>query len=331
MALSDLQVFQEEAYGSMVETLNVNIALFNEATMGGLQLAGADHSGDFNTTTFWKRTPGLIRARDPYTKDGSIPTKELQMGTIVSVRYASGTPELRMDQAWMNWIGKDPVEAGVVFGTQLAEQRLEDQLNVAMGAFLGAIKNEGSMVYDHSGATENGGKACLEAMLRGAAKFGDQASDVMCWVMHSKSSVDIYSQAIANAQNLFKFGNVIIQTDAQGRPIIISDAAPLYIVGADATEGTADDRYHLCGLTSGAVVLETNADFNQNTDTRNGNENIKSTYQAEWSEQIGVKGFTWDTTNGGKNPTRLKLSTGTNWDKVAASKKDLAGCVVVTK
>lgn len=341
MALSDLQVFQEEAYTAMAETLQINIDLFNSATQGGLVLAPATHQGDFSTETFWKRTEGLIRERDPYKKDGAIGSKELTMGTKTSVRYASGTPELRMDEAWMKWIQRSPVEAAIVFGRNLAEQRMRDQLYVALGAFISAIKTQGSMVYDHAAATtpENGGKACLQAMLRGAALFGDKSSNVNCWVMSSKSQTDIYEQTMANAEKLFVFGNIIINADAQGRPIITTDAAPLFFAGADGKSGkvtgvpadTVDDRYYLCGLTSGAVVLEPNNDWNSNTATKNGNENIITTMQAEWSEQLGVKGFTWDVANGGKNPTRAKLITGTNWDKVVEDNKELAGCLVITK
>lgn len=337
MALSDLQVFQEEAYTEMSEALQENVTLFNSATMGGLVLASAAHQGDFSTEAFWQRLDGLVRHRDPYLKNGAIPEKELSMGTRTSVKFASGTPELRMDAAWLTWLQKDPVEAGVIFGRQLAEQRLQAQVYTALSAFIAAIRTEGSNVYDHSAQTENGGKACLQAMLRAAAKMGDQASNVNCWVMHSKSVTDVYEQTLANAERLFSFGTVIVVTDAQGRPIIQTDAAPLFttdITGDDVVPGdggTADDRYFLCGLTSGAVVLESNSDFNQNMSTTNGNENIKSTYQAEWSEQLGVKGFTWDTANGGKNPDAAKLAIGTNWDKVVDSNKSLAGVLAIVK
>jgi len=332
MALSDLQVFQEEAYTAMVETLHINIDLFNQATQGGLILAPAVHMGDFSTETFWKITEGLVRHRDPYKKDGSVPSKELSMGTKTSVRYASGTPELRMDATWMNWIQRAPVEAAIVFGRQLAEQRLRDQLYTALGCFIGAVSSHGKMVYDHGAAAgaENDGKACLQAMLRGAAKFGDEADNVNCWVMSSKSQVDIYEQTLSNENRLFSFGNVIVNSDAQGRPIISTDAAPLYVASPDA--GTTPDKYYLCGLTSGAIVLEPNNDFNAATNNLTGNENIKTTYQAEWSEQIGIKGFTWDTAAGGKNPDYTKLTTGSNWDQVdGLNDKTIAGCLVITK
>lgn len=330
MALSDLQVFQEETYTSMSESLNQNVALFNQATNGGLVLAAAAHQGDFSTESFWKYVPGLVRERNPYA-DTAIGSKQLTMGAITSVKYASGTPELRMDNAWMQWIQRDPVEAGVVFGRQLAEQRMQDQLNVAIGAYIAAVSGQAATnVYDHTAQTENGGKACLEAMLRAQAKFGDQSGRIMCWVMHSKSVNDTYEQQLKNDNRLFTFGGIVVLVDAQGRPIIQTDAAPLYNNAGTAGD-PADDFYWLCGLTGSAVLLESNSDFNQTTVDITGYENIRKAYQAEWSEQIGVKGFTWDMVNGGKNPTRSELATTSNWDKVMTDAKDLAGVLAKVK
>lgn len=329
MALSDLQVFQEETYTNMTETLNQNVALFNQATNGGLVMATAAHQGDFSTESFWKAVSGLVRERDPYA-DTAIGEKQLTMGAKTSVKYASGTPVLRMDAAWMKWIQRDPVEAGVVFGRQLAEQRMQDQLHVALRAFIAAISGQATNVYDHTGQTENAGKACLEAMLRAQAKFGDQSSRIMCWVMHSKSVNDTYEQQLKNDNRLFDFGGIVVMRDVQGRPIIQTDAPPLY--SNNATPGDpADDYYWLCGLTGAAVLLEGNSDFNQTTQELTGNENIRTVYQAEWSEQLGVKGFTWDVVNGGKNPTRAEMGTTTNWDKVMTDPKDLAGVLAKVK
>ncbi|NNA37726.1 hypothetical protein HBO97_24845, partial [Pseudomonas lundensis] len=44
---------------------------------------------------------------------------------------------------------------------------------------------------------------------------------------------------------------------------------------------------------------------------------------------LGLKGFTWDTANGGKSPTSAELATGTNWDLVANSIKGSAGVITI--
>ena len=43
---------------------------------------------------------------------------------------------------------------------------------------------------------------------------------------------------------------------------------------------------------------------------------------------LALKGFAWDTANGGKSPTDAEIATGSNWDKVATSWKHTAGVMV---
>jgi hypothetical protein len=56
-----------------------------------------------------------------------------------------------------------------------------------------------------------------------------------------------------------------------------------------------------------------------------GLENIGYRYQHEYAYTIKVKGFRWDVSGGGANPTDGALGTTTNWDKAATSDKNLAG------
>lgn len=139
--------------------------------------------------------------------------------------------------------------------------------------------------------------------------------------MHSKSAFDIYGEALTNATRLFVFGNVRVIEDGFGRPLVVSDSPNL------VTTGTPD-TYAALGLTPGAILVSQNGDFTDNVETKNGDENIVRTYQAEWSYNVGVQGFAWDKTNGGKSPTNAALGTATNWDRYATSHKDLAGVLV---
>ena len=56
---------------------------------------------------------------------------------------------------------------------------------------------------------------------------------------------------------------------------------------------------------------------------------IETTMQADYTFGLGLKGFTWDTANGGKSPTSAELATGTNWDLVANSIKGSAGVITI--
>jgi hypothetical protein len=104
----------------------------------------------------------------------------------------------------------------------------------------------------------------------------------------------------------------------------MTDSPQLVVAGSPT-------MYPVLGLVSGAVSVEQNGDFDANEETKNGDENIVRTYQAEWSYNIGVKGFAWDKTNGGKSPTDAALFTATNWDKYATDNKDVAGVVCLTE
>lgn len=315
MALSDLEVLQEEAYGTMAELLPYRTNLFNEATNGGLILTPGDHMGDFDTITFWKRLEDMIRRRNPYT-DEAIAQRSLAMDKETGVKVGAGTYEIRLDQAWMEWINRDPREAGAVMGANLAEQMMDDMVNNAIGVFLAATSNQSDDLWNNS----TGPTTTLMDLMKTSALFGDRANQVGAWVMHSAVAFQIYGQALQNNERLFTFGNLQVVNDGFGRPLIVFDHPAL----------VEDPVYHTLGLTAGAVRVDLNNDFRQNTDARNGRTNIVDTYQAEWSYNMYVKGYSWDIAAGGKAPTNAALQTATNWDKVYSSIKDLAGVVLNT-
>ena len=60
-----------------------------------------------------------------------------------------------------------------------------------------------------------------------------------------------------------------------------------------------------------------------------GLEQILIRMQGEYAYNLGLKGFTYDVANGGKNPVASALSTGSNWDVAYTSEKSRAGVVIV--
>ena len=316
MALSDLAVFSEYAYSTMTEMQDQQIGLFNAATRGGLVLQSGNHQGDYSDEAMWAKISGLVRRRNAYGS-GTVAEKVLEHLTETSVKVAAGTPPVRIDPGMMKWIQRSPEEAGVVVGKQMAEDSIADMLNTAVLVYTAAIGQVANVVYDHSST----GVMSLVALNKGAAKFGDRAGAIVAWVMHSKSAFDIYGEALTNANRLFVFGNVRVIEDGFGRPLVVTDSPNLITAGTP-------DTYAALGLTPGAVLVSQNGDFTDNVETKNGGENIIRTYQAEWSYNVGIQGFAWDKTNGGKSPTNAALGTATNWDRYATSDKDLAGVLV---
>lgn len=325
MALSDLQVYNEFTYETMTEVLAQNVDLFNAATNNALQLSASPSGGDFKDDIFYGAVSGLVRRRNPYG-DGSIAEKVMNQKVDTVVKVAAGTPPVRMDQAWFAWIKRSPEEAAAAMGQQLAKQTLADMVNVAVGTVTACLSASGSagLVNDISGAS---GAAALPAPLalsNTAGKLGDYMSEIVCWLMHSKSMTDLYGNALANNERLFNYGNVNVIRDPFGRVYVMADVPALMLAGSPT-------KFHTLGLTPGAVDIETQDDFYANVSETNGNENIHRTYQAEWSYMAGVKGFSWDKTNGGKAPNDAALFTTTNWDQIVTSLKDGPGVMLVSQ
>lgn len=316
MALSDLAVYSEFAYEMATEVLDQQIAVFNEASDGTIILTPSAHQGDFSEEAFFAKIDGLIRRRDPYS-DAAITSKSLKHIRDVSVKVATGTPEIRMDKGQFRWIQRNPEEAGVILGRQLAGDMLGDMVNTAIGIGVSAISNDASNIRDVSTTSE----ASFVELVKAAGLLGDRQSAIRAWVMHSAAMTQLYVNAITNANSLFNYGTVNVLTDPMGRRFIVTDSPSL--------AGSAG--FNTLGLQQGAILVGQNNDFDANESSSNGHENIQRSYQAEWSYNVGIKGYAWDSANGGKAPTDASLFTATNWDKYSTSHKDLAGVLLKTK
>lgn len=324
MALSDLAVFNEWTYSTMTEILDQQIELFNGATRNAIVLRSANHTGDFSETASWAKITNLVRRRNAYGT-GALTEQAMQHLIDTSVKVAAGTNPVNLSPGQFKWIQTNPEEAGAAMGQQLAADTMADMLNTGILAVVAAVSGNAAMVNDISAAVDPASPlANIAALNVTAGKFGDRSSAIAAWIMHSKPLFDIYGAAIANAQRLFVFGNIQVAQDGFGRPLIMTDSPSLITTGTP-------NKYNTLGLVSGAVLIDQNGDFTQNIDTRNGDENIKSTYQSEWSYNASVKGFSWDKTSGGKSPTNAALGTATNWDQYATSDKDTAGVMLITK
>lgn len=319
MALSDLAVFSEYTYESLIEVISQQIDLFNAASGGAIVLRTAAHQGDFSDRAFWARVQGLVRRRNAYGS-GAVAEKTLEHLIDTMVKVAAGTPPVRIDPGQFRWIQQNPEEGGALFGQQLAEDTMADMLNTGLMAYVAALTGEADVYADVSAAGTT-----FSTLLGGAAKFGDRSNDIRAWAMHSKSLFDIFGTALANTNGLFNFGTVNVRQDGFGRPFVVTDSPSLINVTPDP------DKHYIAGMTTGAIVIEMNDDFDQNVDTDNGDENIIRTIQSEWSYNLGIKGYSWDKQSGGKSPNDAALATHANWDRNVTSHKDTAGVLLLVK
>lgn len=321
MALSDLVVFQEYLQTSSTEVLAQQIENVNSASAGVFQLSDASHMGDYNEKTFFTKISGLVRRRNPYAS-GAVAGKRLAQVIDAMVKVAAGTPPVDLSPGQFKWIQMNPQEAGAAMGQQLAKDMLADMINTGIMAGQAALAGQAAAVqYDGTADTPD---TMTHIMLnKASAKFGDRSQDIAAWIMHSTSMHDLFGNNITNSEKLFVYGTVNILRDAFGRVFVVTDSPALYVAGAPAV-------YYALGLVPNAIIVDRNNDYTENISTVNGDENIIRTFQAEWSYNLGIKGYTWDITNGGKAPTDATLAIATNWDKIVTSIKDTAGVMLVT-
>lgn len=320
MALSDLAVFSEYAYESMIEGLDYQFNLFNGASNGTIVLRSGANQGDYNESAMFQLVSGVIRTRDP-NGTGDLSAKALTHILDRSVKVAKGTYPLDVSPSMFLWIQQNPQEAGAAFGMQVAQQTLADYLAQGVGAARATIAANASLTNDVSAATD---KTMQLSVLNGArAKFGDRGMDIAAWVMHSDAMYQLWGNALTNAERLFVYNNVAVVRDTFGTVFVVADIPGLKIAGTPT-------KIYTLGLTQGAIVVEQNNDLVSNIDTRNGKDNIVRTLQSEWSFNLGLKGYAWDKVNGGAAPTDGELTTATNWDKFVTSLKDTAGVCTVT-
>ena len=319
MSLTNLEVFNDFMYTSVHENIAQQMNLFNAASGNTIRMSwGNDNLGDYDYRVMYQILDGVVNRS--ITATGTQTPINLQHIEDISVKVAQGWTTTNIPPSIFSWIQRPPTEPMMVLSSLLSEHMLLHFLNDSLNCVEAAIDGQSAVNY----TVPSNGNLSLVAMNAGQALFGDRFGAIKAWVMHSKPYFDLVAANLANTARLFTFGTVQIATDWFGRPIIITDAPPLVNSGSPNT-------YNTLGLVENAVMLQANNDFDQNTQTNNGNVNIQRTYQAEWTYNISVKGFRWDTANGGRSPTLATLSTSTNWDKYVTADKDLAGVLIVSR
>lgn len=314
----DLQVFNDQTRTVMTETIDQDIAKFNEASGGAIVLLNKPFEGDFSIQSAFQLISGLVRRRNAHGS-GTLTPKRLKEMLDVAVKVAAGTEPVEFEPGQYHWTLRNPELAAIKIGEQLAKARMADMLNAAIRCTVAAIGNNSDMKHDAASA-----KPTFNALNAGAAKMGDRSGSLKAWVMHSTVLHNLYDNALTNTERLFSYDGINVLRDPFGRVFVVTDSAAL----VDTQSGT---KYNTLGLVESAVVVNDSNDFNAVMQPVTGKENLGAVYQAEWSYGVGLKGYSWDMTSGGKSPTDEALGTGANWDKVAASNKDTAGVLVVTQ
>ena len=322
MALSDMKVFNEYLKSTTVETLAQDVEKFNAASAGAIQLTTQGIDGDFLQESFWAGLHGAQRRDDRYASNGNQSATALAQKQYDAVKVAGGFGPILWEPSQLSWIQKSPEEALEVISRNLSEAIIADQLNSVIAALVAAISNQAAATNDVSASAG----ITYSAINAAHAKFGDASARLVAQVMNGTTFHDLIGQNLTNDQQLFRAGDVTI-VDILGKAVIVTDSPALYSAAVATPAAPAKQR--VLSLANGAGMVMDGSDLVTNIETANGKERIETTFQADYTFGLAMKGYTWDVTNGGKSPTDAELATGSNWDLVANSIKASAGVITI--
>ena len=311
-----MQVFNTQLRTSMVTKLEQKADLFNAASGGAIQLQNAGNMGDFSQYSFFNGVQSALADVDAYGANSAVANTQMSQELYSTVKRMKRFGPVSFLENDLTWIASNREEALSVISESLTDAILADQINTAIGCAVAGISNVANATLDVSASA-----GISQIQLNNAhAKFGDASQNLIVQVMTGAVSHKLLGQALGNGATLFTADTVRV-IDILGKRSIITDAPDLYVAGSPNKEIV------LC-LTAGAVTIEPNGDYISNIETKNGTEQLETTFQAQYTENIGLKGYTWDETNGGKSPVSADLKTGSNWD-LKFPLKQSAGVVLI--
>jgi hypothetical protein len=315
---SDFKIYHEEFFAGMVEVQEQNVAAFNAASRNGIRLVTRRMRGDYEKESFMKKVSSLISRRD-VTSVSSATDLKLEQSDVIGVKINRKIGPVAQSKDAFRKISEDPRRFSYFLGQQWAPEILADQLNTVLAGAEAALSFSGWPVDKTGESTKTMTTAYLVDALN---KMGDRAGKVVCWVMHSKPYHDLVKEQIAGA--ITNVADVNVATGAPitlGRPVVVTDSSYL----------TSGSNYQTLGLVADGLEVAESEERDIVTDEVTGLENLVIRIQGEFAYNLRIKGFQWDTTNGGVNPTIANISTQGNWDKVAADDKSIAGVYLRTQ
>jgi len=322
MSLSEMKVFNEYIMPATIETLDQMVQKFNAASRGTILLTTEGFDGDFFERSFWQSIHSAQRRVDRYAAQASVASTDLSQQKEAAVKVAGGFGPVRFEPSQLTWLRKPTAEGISVISQNLAEAIMQDQLNTAIAALRAALENNASVTYDAYSLSPSEG--ITQANLNNShALFGDMSGTLLAQVMTGSVFHKLIGQNITNTNRLFNSTNVTV-VEILGKSVIVTDAPALLEEGSPNA-----DKEKVLSLAAGAAVVFDGGDMISNVQTVNGKTRIETTFQVDYTFGRGLKGYSWDETNGGKSPTDAEIATGSNWDQTATSIKHTAGVILV--
>ena len=321
MALANMQVYDEQIRLRTIELLGQDLQKFNAASGGTIVLDMSRWMGNYTRESFYNSLAAAQRRVDRNAAQAPAAETALSESEMVGVKVAGGFGPVVFEPSQLTWLSSSPEEAINVISQGFADALLADQLNTVVGCAVAAIENIPALVNDVSAETAGAG-ALTQSVLNGShAKFGDMSGMLRADIMTGAAYHKLLEKGLENGERLFESTNVTVQS-ILGKLFVVSDIPAL-------TETGTPNKTKVLSIVAGGLVVDNASDIITHLDTSNGQTRIETTWQADYSFGIKLKGYAWDIANGGSSPNDAALFTGTNWDNVMNSVKHTAGTLAI--
>lgn len=313
MSLPDMKVFNTQLQTAIIKKLTQKTDMFTAAS--GIALVNEAMMGDFKQEAIWNNVSEALRDVDAYAAQAVVTATGLSQDQINDVKTMKAFGPLTWEPNQLSWIGKNPGEALSVISESLSMAVMQDQVNKAIGVLVAAIGNEASATLDVSALAGDLGAVTQKTLNSSHALFGDSSQNLTSQVMTGATSHKLLGQALDNGAQLFSEGTVRV-IDILGKRTVITDSPAL----------TAGTKERVLSLLPMAATIASNNDFRSSIVEGTGKTRLETTYQAEYTENVSVKGYSWNTAV--KSPVKAQLETGTNWSLVLPLKES-AGVLLI--
>ena len=313
MSLPDMKVFNDQLQTAIIKKLTQKTDLFTQAS--GIALVNEAMRGDFKEEAIWNNVSGALRDVDSYAAQAVVTSTGLSQDQINEVKTMKAFGPITWEPNQLSWIGKNPGEALSVISESLSMAIMQDQVNKAIGVLVAAIGNQASATLDVSALAGDAGAVTQVNLNNVHALYGDSSMNLTSQIMTGSTSHKLLGQALNNGAQLFSEGTVRV-IDILGKRSVITDSPAL----------TAGGFERVLALTPMAATIASNNDFRSAIVEGVGKTRLETTYQAEYTENVSVKGYSWDTSV--KSPVKAELETGSNWSLVMPLKES-AGVMLI--
>lgn len=319
---ADLNIRNPFLHTALTERLAQFADAFNASSNGAIRLTSVSKIGEAAHETFFTSISGLVTRRDT-TSVADVAGTKLVNAEKTEIKLDRKIGPVENTLSGFVKIGMSENEMQTAVGEQAGVAMAVGMLNDGLGALRAAMAGQAALLATKAGTLDTA------TLVDGLFKLGDRADRIVVWIMHSLPySKLLQSQIAANIDGVSNFNVSTASPVTLNRPVIVTDSAALW---ADEAGGAGVDYYYTLGLTQGALDLINTEAENVLLDIVTGKENLIARIQGEYAFNMGMKGFSYDLTNGGANPAEAALTTATNWDKVITDLKDGPGVVIRTQ